>query len=69
MVTDLPASGPFTMDTLALAIGTEVRLVMTVPLSENLVPVDGAEGEVNDVSLPPQATAARRRSEVHNQSR
>jgi hypothetical protein len=52
------------MDTLALAIGTNVRLVTTRPLSEPL-PVDGPDGDVTEPLLPLQANAARSSSDVH----
>src|SRR5918995_874959 len=56
VVVDAPASGPFTMDTVASAIGMKVRLVMTLPLSENVVGV-GAAGDEGGVALLPHATA------------
>jgi len=74
VVVDFPVSGPVIMDTLAFAIGTDVRLVMTLPLSEKFVGVDrdgetddGPAGDTTDSSLPLQATeASRRRSDAQN---
>lgn len=53
------------MDTLASAIGTNVRLVTTLPLSENPPRVDAPDGDATEPSLSLQATAAKRSSDVH----
>ena len=60
VVIELPAFGPSTMHTVAPAIEAEVPLLVTFPLNENILILDGlgdGEGDGGVPLLPPQADA------------
>ena len=62
VVVEVSASGPSTIDTVAAGIGTNVRLMTTVPLSVYVLGGDGAVGDdvpgVGEPEVPPPQVIA-----------